>query len=258
MSFILSSYLCRRLSRLSVISEYALTGIRGDQHPLYPLVEFLMSGSRALLSCCVGVLALFGLVVGGAVQADFDEGIDYGVLKFPEPEGAMPPPVVKVQEFFWYGCPHCYSIEEPVKQLIKGLPEGVVFERIPAALNPRWEIHARAYFAAQSLGVAARTHTPLFNAIHRDGQRLTNRDSLAAFYADHGVDPVVFKRRLASFGVDAEVRRAVQMARRYRVRSVPTFIVAGKYTTGPGVTGSNRRTMDVVRYLVDKALADRR
>ena len=216
-----------------------------------------MSGSRAVLSYCAGVLALFGLAAGGAAHAEFDEGIDYGVLVFAEPEGAVPPAAVKVQEFFWYGCPHCYSIEEPVRQLIKGLPEGVVFERIPAALNPRWEIHARAYFAAQSLGVVARTHTPLFDAIHRHRRRLTDRDSLAAFYAEHGVDPAVFKQRLVSFGVDAKVRHAVQIARRYRVRSVPTFIVDGKYTTGPGVTGSNRRTMDVVRYLVDKALASR-
>jgi len=54
--------------------------------------------------------------------------------------------------------------------------------------------------------------------------------------------------------VDFQIRRAKRMASHYRVRSVPTFIVAGKYTTGPGVTGSNQRTMDVVRYLIDKEL----
>lgn len=211
-----------------------------------------MFGFRALLSQLAGVLALFVLTAGCAAHAEFDEGFDYHA--FTLPKDAEPPETILVQEFFWYGCPHCDRIEPYVNALLADLPKGVAFQRIPAALNPRWELHARAYYAAQSLGVVERTHAAMFDAIHRQRRRLNDRDALAAFYAEHGVDQAAFKSHLGSFDMDFQIRRAKRDANRYQVSSVPTFIVAGKYTTGPGVTGSNQRTMDVVRYLIDKEL----
>lgn len=203
-----------------------------------------MAPSRSVLSLFfVAVLALFA----GISQA-FDEGIEYKKLELAETKGEGGK--ILVQEFFWYGCPHCYSMEPYLAEWKKKMPSNVEFEAVPAPFNPVWALHARGFYAAQQLGVAEKAHVPLFKAIHDNKQRIFDRQSLADFYATQGADRDKFLKLLSSFSVDGKVRRADSLTRRYQLDSVPSFAVNGVYVTSPSMAGTNERALQVLDQLI--------
>jgi thiol:disulfide interchange protein DsbA len=52
-----------------------------------------------------------------------------------------------------------------------------------------------------------------------------------------------------SFSVISQVNRAEELARRYRIDSTPTIIVAGKYRTGVSEAGSPERLFELIEAL---------
>jgi thiol:disulfide interchange protein DsbA len=186
---------------------------------------------------------------------EFEEDIDYQVV--PTKGVADPEGKVQVAEFFWYGCPHCWSLEPELEAWKAKLPEGVTFVRVPAPINERWALHARVFYALETMGALDRLHRPLFAAIHDERKPLFDRDAVAKFVAEHGVDEKGFLSTMDSFAVDAKVRQAETLTRRYGIDSVPTLVINGKYKTGPTLATSNERAMAIATYLVDRELAAR-
>jgi len=177
----------------------------------------------------------------------FDEGIEYRRLSNPLPmvrkDGA------EVLELFWYGCPHCHQLE-PMLESWHARNRKTALRRLPAVLGDSWAIHARAYYAAESLGVLQRFHQALFDAIHVAGKRFNDEASLTAFAASRGVDAGRFRQAMRSFAVDARVRQAADTARHVGLDGVPALVVNGRYLTSPTLTGSRQRTLDVLDFLV--------
>jgi len=66
---------------------------------------------------------------------------------------------------------------------------------------------------------------------------LDTEDKLRAFFGTFGVDSAAFNAAYESAGVQAKVQRADELGRRYRVASVPTIVVNGKYVTDAGMAG---------------------
>jgi thiol:disulfide interchange protein DsbA len=190
---------------------------------------------------------LFGLLVLGPAFA-FDEGTDYTRLS--QPESTDTGKKVEVLEFFWYGCPHCFHLEPYLEKWLKNKPADAAFRRMPAVLGPNWKPGARAFFAAQELGVLDKFHEPLFRAIHIDKRPLFDEDQLVAFAAEQGINAEQFRKAYDSFYVNMEVRRAAELERRYGIDGVPTIIVNGKYRTSVGQAGSKERLIEVINYLV--------
>ncbi|MGB5062928.1 MAG: thiol:disulfide interchange protein DsbA/DsbL, partial [Candidatus Competibacter sp.] len=141
-------------------------------------------------------------------------------------------------------CPHCFDLEPSVREWLKHKPDNVVFVRIPVAFGANWEPGARAYYAAEALGVLDQIHQPLFDAIHREKRKLNNEDELAAFFAEHGVDQDAFRKAYSSFQTETQLRRGNQLAQRYGVRGVPAVIVNGKYDV------RSPRMFEVVDFLI--------
>ncbi len=159
---------------------------------------------------------------------------------------------IEVVELFWYGCPHCHRFEPYIERWVKRNKDRIHFVRLPAILRNGWAVHARAFYAAEALGVAEKIHKPLFDAIHNQRRKLDDEDSLARFFASQGVDEGAFRRAFESFGVDSQVRRAKQMTRRYRAMGTPAVVVDGKYLTDPGMARGFPRLIEVIDYLVGK------
>jgi thiol:disulfide interchange protein DsbA len=197
------------------------------------------------------VAGLFLMQAMPAVAA-YDEGIEY--LKINPPVGTENPHKVEVVEMFWYGCPHCYHFEPMLLQWLKHKPANVDFIRIPAVFpdRPLWELHARAYYTAELLGVLNKTHEALFDAIHKQHQRLFDEESLANFYAKYGVDKKLFKETMHSFGVQMKVDRAKELSRRYGIDGVPTLVINGKYRTYASITNGEEGMLKVTDYLIEK------
>lgn len=163
---------------------------------------------------------------------------------------------VEVLELFWYGCPHCAHFEPHLQAWLKTKPEGVTFRRLPAVFRSSWIPQARAYFTAELLGVLDQTHQALFDAIHRDKRPLNDREALAGFFVEHGVDRDKFMQTYDSFAVQSKVRRAQIMTQRYGIQGVPSVIVNGRYRTSGSLAGSYANMIKVMNILAAEEMGD--
>lgn len=178
------------------------------------------------------------------------ESVGYETLSPAQP--THDPAKIEVIEFFWYGCPHCYSFEPMLEKWVKSLPKNVEFIRQPAVFSDLWGKHARAYFTAEALGVVDKVHADFFDAIQNKKQHLETEDQLAKFFVEHGVKENEFHDAYNSFLVDSKMRQAASTAGRYGVTGVPAIIVNGKYkTTGP-LAGSQEKMIEVINQLIEQ------
>lgn len=166
------------------------------------------------------------------------------------------PAKVEVIEFFWYGCPHCYSFEPSLTKWLKAKPENVDFIRIPAVFSEEWGNHAKAYFTAEALGVIDAVHGDLFDEIQKAKQEnkraLETEDELAKFFIAHGVKEAEFRETYNSFMVDAKMRQAPALAAKYGITGVPAIVVNGKYKTTGTLAGSQEKMIGIMDTLIKK------
>lgn len=183
--------------------------------------------------------------------AEFQEGTHYQRLSSPVPTAADDK--VEVVEVFWYGCPHCYRLEPEIETWLENKPDNVAFIRLPHTLGRRiGELHARAYYVAEILGVLDRIHKPLFDAIHAEGRAINTPEQLAEFFIEHGVDREAFDKTFDSFELHAKFNRGQQLMKQYRITGVPAMVVDGKYVTNATLAGSEEKIFEVIDYLVGK------
>lgn len=160
------------------------------------------------------------------------------------------PARVSVAEFFWYACPHCYSLEPHLQSWLKNKPDYVDFELIPATFNrPNVLLHARTFYALQAMGLLDDLHGKLFHAIHDEKRRLQTQGEIEAFLKDNEVDTQTFNKMLSSFGVSINLNKAGELAKDFEIRGVPTIVVGGKYRTE---AMEAPRMMQLVDFLIEK------
>lgn len=198
-----------------------------------------------------GLAMAIGFASMGAQAADYVAGKDYRVLDNPE---KISGDAIIVREFFWYGCPHCYTLNPHMEKWAKSKSKDVAFFKTPAALNPVWEASARGFYAAQLLGFENKTHDALFEAIHKDGKKIFDQSSLSKWYASRGVNEKKFNSLYNSFAVGTKIGRSQAGAKRYQLSGVPAVVVQGKYV----VTGESATVPKVVDYLVDKVRTEKK
>jgi len=162
---------------------------------------------------------------------------------------------VEVVEVFSYGCIHCAEFNPSVDKWKQSKPAAAQFVLMPVVFNPSWEALARAYYAAEALGVVDRTHDLLFKALFVEKKQFRTIEELAKWYATQGVDEAKFLATAKSFGVNAKIKRASDLVARYRVDGTPSVIVAGKYRVTGASAGSYEDLWQVVNYLIAKELA---
>lgn len=167
---------------------------------------------------------------------------------------------VTVEEFFWYGCPHCFHLDPVIDGWKAKKAADVDFQRVPNTLGrPDGELHMKAFYIAESLGVGEKIHKSLFAAIHQKNQLMNTPDQLRAlFEREAGVKSADFDKGTSSFMVDSRSRRAQQLAISYGITSVPTLVVGGKYTTSATQAGSPENALKVVDFLVEKIRKERK
>ncbi len=187
--------------------------------------------------------------------ASFKLGKDYEELAFPQTVETGNK--VEVREFFWYGCPHCYAIEPSLTHWLKSLPKNARFIRTPGTYRP-WQFLGRVYYTIEAIDLVEKLHKPFFEAIHKDRRKLNNLDQVIKFVGEQGVPRAKFVKAYNSFGVRLKMKRAVQLNASYDVRSVPNFVVDGKYRTSGSLAGSEARAMEVLNFLIKKAARERK
>lgn len=206
---------------------------------------------RALrpLVALAGLLLLalsFGLIAPAHAAAE-GEGYRMVDTDVESPEGQ-----ILVQEFFWYGCPHCYHLEAELEPWLGRLEADVVFERRALALGQHWLPLTQAFYAAESLDAVEDTHRAVFTAIHEDGNRLEDAEAIADFYAEQGVDREAFLEVFNGFAVQNQIRKTAQIAQAAGVRGVPSILIDGRYLVTGRLAGGNAQMLEVADELIAK------
>ena len=157
---------------------------------------------------------------------------------------------IEVIEFFWYGCPHCYTLEPYIEAWLKKRPPDVEFRRVPAIFNQRWGHDASIYYTLEALNLVDKLHRPLFDAIHKNNLRTDSEAALSEWLQKNGVDAKKFMDTLKSFGVQSKTRRAVQQTVAYKIDGTPAMAVAGRYTVSAQQGRTQQGMLDAVDSLV--------
>lgn len=193
----------------------------------------------------------FSFIFVPGAQSEIIEGKDYAVL-------AKPIPVentgkVEVLEFFWYGCPHCYSLHPHLAAWLANLPADVNFRYVPAILRANWVPAAKIFHTIEVMGITGTLHDKVYDAIHRDKIDLNNDSVLFEWVEKQGFDRKKFENTYQSFTVQNLVAKSTQMTRQYELNGVPALIVNGKYITSGRMGGTPQDTIKTLNGLIEKA-----
>jgi len=206
------------------------------------------------------LITLFALCFGFAqstlAAGMWEKGTHYQELPFPMK--TRDASKIEVVEMFWYGCPHCYEFNnDHLPEWEENLPDDVDFVMVPATF-PNWVIHAKAFFAAEALGVVKKVHQDLFDAIVANPKKFDDTDDFKSIFLKHGVSEDAYDKVFEASGfrkiskVDEAVKKAGDRARAYRLTGVPALVVNGKYMVGVREAGSFGNMLKIVNYLVNE------
>ncbi len=176
------------------------------------------------------------------------EGQHYVRLSPAQPTSSGPDQV-EVAEFFMYSCIHCYNFEPYVEEWLQSKADYVNFVRIPTVWNAAVRMHAQAFYAAAALGKGEEMHTPCFREMHVTGNYLQSEGAMIDFFERFDVSEEEFRNSFESFSVNTSLRRADELARRYRVDSTPTVVVNGKYRTNASMAGGYPQLLELINAL---------
>lgn len=208
---------------------------------------------KNILSLSLLLISLFVMVPAHSADPRFEEDLHYFSI-FPEQPGAEGDRV-QVVEFFWYACPHCYTLEPHLNKWLEKKPEHIEFVRIPAMFSRANVImHAKTYYALKLMGIADKLHETIFSAIHDDKNRLNTQSEMEELLEENGVDIEAYRKAMKSFAVQVQAKRAAVLAERFDVSGVPAIVVDGKFRTS-GLEGNT--LMQVTDYLIDMVASEK-
>ncbi|MDB9797938.1 thiol:disulfide interchange protein DsbA/DsbL [Pseudomonadales bacterium] len=204
----------------------------------------------------IGV-ALVGLGIylssGLAQNATPTEGEDYALIENADRIRIGDP--INVYEFFSYGCVHCRNFDPELEKWLVTTDEDVAFSRKPAAFSRTWTLLGQGYLALEQADALEGNHAKLFSAVHDFGKTFRSGQEIADYLDSETLPAAEFMRAFNSPKVRRKLSQAETDSRRYNVQSVPTMIVAGKYTVDMG--NGMQRALEVVDYLIGQERTER-
>ena len=196
-------------------------------------------------------LILFGLIFSAFSQAQYSPGNGYTLIHSPVP--VMADGKIHVEEAFWYGCPHCFSLGKLTGPWSKQLPADVAFNSVPAQFGKPWVSHAQFYFTAELLGVLDDVHPKIFNSVHVQKKHLLSKNDQRDFLAKHANVAIEdFDKAYTSFAVRSRMKTANQRIESFGIQGVPAIIVQGKYLVDASTAGGQNNILRVVDYLIEQ------
>ncbi len=191
------------------------------------------------------------LMAAGLATAQVAAGRDYRLINSPQPvdRGGK----IEVLEFFWYGCPHCYSLQPSLRAWLKKKPADVEFKRMPAAFRDSWLQLARTYYTLEAMGLVDRLHRDVFAAIHDQNaldpkKLLGDPKPLFDWVASKGPERQKFVDTYNSFAVQSRTQRTMDITNQYDIPFTPAIVVDGKYLTAPSMTLNADNTVNYDRF----------
>jgi protein dithiol oxidoreductase (disulfide-forming) len=214
-------------------------------------------------------LVAASLVVTSAFASPTDPkaGAEYTLLSAPQPSQTAGKKV-EVTEFFMYHCPHCHALEPILEQWVKKQGDNIVFKRVHMPYQGASDPEAHLFLTLQAMGKNEAYQARIMDAVaaivnRKRSETLTEQEVLGVAAGLPGLDKAKFDATWNSFGVKTALNRQPGIVfENYKINSVPTIVVDGKYVTSPGQVGQTTQarseqevfgqTLQVVDALIAK------
>ncbi len=200
------------------------------------------------------LLSLF-LALPACAQPAEKFALDKNYFAIDPPQQTTAGDKIEVLEVFMYTCAHCYDLEPYLVKWKATLPKDVSYSPFPAAWSEGVEAFARAFYAAETLGILEKSHEAMFNAIHKERTPFNSMESIAEWYTQFGVTKEAFMSAANSFAVNTKVNRSKAMLPRWNVAGTPTLIINGKWRFDVSSAGGHQNIGPLIDFLVEKERA---
>jgi protein dithiol oxidoreductase (disulfide-forming) len=219
--------------------------------------------------CGTSLLMMLAIVLTPPAHAEktWTEGTNFEAIT-PAQHTTVAAGKVEVMEVFSFGCPACNRFQPVIRALEAGLPANAQMVFLPASFLPNedWLVFQRGFFAAQALGIEARTHQAIYDAIWETGElqtidtdthRLRNplpsiEDVAKCYERLTSVKADTFLTTARSPAVDAKMKAADAQITAMRVAGTPGLVVNGRYRIITDSVQDLDELTALLRYLVDK------
>ena len=182
--------------------------------------------------------------------ADFVAGKDYEII---ENNASLDVGnnVASITEFFSFGCPWCYRIEDTLNQWVESQGKNVYYKKIPVVFNKDWEYYAKAYYTANALSLSSKLNPALFKAILVDKQPLNSNDAMISFLKLHGVDETTAQSAFVhSPSIDMQMSAGLSLMTLYHINTVPAVVVSHRYKTDLQMAKTKERMLEILNFLL--------
>ncbi|MFD2366121.1 thiol:disulfide interchange protein DsbA/DsbL [Pseudoduganella sp. GCM10020061] len=210
------------------------------------------------------VVAAAGMAVATAFASPTSPkvGVEYVELAQPVPAQTVGKKV-EVIEFFMYHCPACNSLEPLIAGWAKRQGDNIHFRRVHMPATGPNDPEAHLHLTLEAMGLSEQMSARVFHAMHVQRVRLNREEVIFEWIAKQGIDTKKFKEYWNSFGVKTKLRRVPQVLNAYKVESVPTVIIDGRYVTSPAIVSKSGAVTgtaftQVLDALVAKAAASKK
>lgn len=190
------------------------------------------------------VLAAAGLIASTAFASPTapQNGAEYITLAAPQPVQAVGKKI-EVIEFFMFHCPHCNALEPTLADWVKKQGDNINFKRVHYPYSGDKDPEAHLFLTLDAMGKAEEYTPKVFRAFHVDHQRLNKDENIIEWVSKNGIDKTKFLDTWNSFGVLTKLKRLPSMAAAYKVDSVPSIIVDGRFFTSPSTVQAANKNL---------------
>lgn len=187
-----------------------------------------------VLACCLAI-ACYAPLAQPQEMRRVQPNVDYRLIA---PQPVQTGDKIEVIDFFWYGCPHCFSLQPALESWIKRMPADVALRRIPAILRDTWAPHVRIFYTLEALEELERLHQEVYHGYHVEELHMSKPDVMVQWAVRHGIDRQKWLNAYNSSEVEQKVQQAKDLTRAYNVQGTPSLVVDGRYLTSSGMAGT--------------------
>lgn len=174
---------------------------------------------------------------------NFKEGKDFYILSNPIKD-YVSSPTMEVTEFFWYGCPHCYTLEPYLNNWNqKNKNKNIEFERIHPAFSNSWVHHSKVFYSLKTIKKEKKYHDRIMKAIQENREFYSTANKISTL-----LDAEDRKSFISAYENVANDRleEANMLSKKFGITGVPTIVIDGKYLTQAGMLDTYPEMMDLL------------
>ncbi len=160
---------------------------------------------------------------------------------------------VDIAEYFTFGCPSCYKLEQDLVSWLKNKPKNVIFTKVPLTLGSKiLRKQAEGYYIAKIYGKERKYIDHMFKKIHRDNKAMSSEGTILELLGSIGIEKAKALETMNSFSLKMKIEENEEKMIKSKIFAMPTFVIGGKYKTDPNIAGGFDRYWDVVEHIVAK------